>query len=201
MQTVQSSVLAESGTGDIESVPSTRNRSKSEATVGKRHIPSASSALIIGSILGLLEAVFLISGARSLLNFMGVDSVSDSILHKQSCSYKSCMWYSRGIVFDFRNLLCLVLHRNIWRWDRSGLPLFFSPWPCKGSSAASRTRKLLYTQAVILNPLPDAKLHDRKFFSNYAVAGDVTNVILDPICIFVFRLGVSGAAIAHVASQ
>ncbi|GMI74135.1 FERRIC REDUCTASE DEFECTIVE 3, MANGANESE ACCUMULATOR 1 [Hibiscus trionum] len=33
------------------------------------------------------------------------------------------------------------------------------------------------------------------------VAGDVTNIILDPIFIFALRLGVSGAAIAHVLSQ
>lgn len=33
------------------------------------------------------------------------------------------------------------------------------------------------------------------------VAGDLTNIILDPIFIFYFRLGVSGAAIAHVISQ
>ena len=33
------------------------------------------------------------------------------------------------------------------------------------------------------------------------VAGDLANIILDPIFIFVCRLGVSGAAIAHVLSQ
>ncbi|CAO2825451.1 unnamed protein product [Amaranthus hypochondriacus] len=33
------------------------------------------------------------------------------------------------------------------------------------------------------------------------VAGDVTNIILDPIFMFVFRWGVGGAAIAHVISQ
>ncbi|KAH0987480.1 hypothetical protein GBA52_014657 [Prunus armeniaca] len=33
------------------------------------------------------------------------------------------------------------------------------------------------------------------------VAGDVTNIILDPIFMFVFRLGVNGAAISHVISQ
>ncbi|KAL0429267.1 UNVERIFIED_CONTAM: protein DETOXIFICATION 43 [Sesamum radiatum] len=33
------------------------------------------------------------------------------------------------------------------------------------------------------------------------VAGDLTNIILDPIFIFACRLGVSGAAIAHVLSQ
>ncbi|KAJ3673007.1 hypothetical protein LUZ60_006381 [Juncus effusus] len=33
------------------------------------------------------------------------------------------------------------------------------------------------------------------------VIGDVTNIILDPILMFVFHLGVGGAAIAHVISQ
>ncbi|KAJ0963555.1 hypothetical protein J5N97_028677 [Dioscorea zingiberensis] len=33
------------------------------------------------------------------------------------------------------------------------------------------------------------------------LAGDATNIILDPIFMFVFHLGVSGAAIAHVISQ
>ncbi|KAJ6811964.1 putative protein DETOXIFICATION 42 [Iris pallida] len=33
------------------------------------------------------------------------------------------------------------------------------------------------------------------------VAGDVTNIILDPILIYVMRMGVTGAAIAHVVSQ
>lgn len=47
----------------------------------KRHIPSASSALIIGAILGLIQAVFLISGAKPILNFMGVKYVS-KVLNK-----------------------------------------------------------------------------------------------------------------------
>lgn len=38
-------------------------------------------------------------------------------------------------------------------------------------------------------------------FLVYSVAGDVTNIILDPILMFACRLGVSGAAIAHVISQ
>ncbi|KAM0937554.1 putative multi antimicrobial extrusion protein [Dioscorea sansibarensis] len=33
------------------------------------------------------------------------------------------------------------------------------------------------------------------------VAGDATNIILDPILMFVFHLGISGAALAHVISQ
>ncbi|RVX09776.1 Protein detoxification 42 [Vitis vinifera] len=39
------------------------------------------------------------------------------------------------------------------------------------------------------------------FTLSNAVLGDVANIILDPILMFVFRLGVSGAAIAHVISQ
>lgn len=42
----------------------------------RRHIPSASSALLIGGIIGLIQAMFLISAAKPLLNFMGVSSVS-----------------------------------------------------------------------------------------------------------------------------
>jgi len=42
----------------------------------RRHIPSASSALLIGAILGIIQAMFLISAAKPLLNFMGVTSVS-----------------------------------------------------------------------------------------------------------------------------
>ncbi|XP_055819218.1 protein DETOXIFICATION 43-like isoform X3 [Solanum dulcamara] len=38
----------------------------------KRHIPSASSALIIGAVLGIVQAIFLIAGAKPLLKFMGV---------------------------------------------------------------------------------------------------------------------------------
>lgn len=34
-----------------------------------------------------------------------------------------------------------------------------------------------------------------------AVAGDLANGILDPVLIFAFQMGVSGAAIAHVLSQ
>lgn len=39
---------------------------------GKRNIPSASTSLLLGAILGLLQTVFLIFGAETLLGFMGV---------------------------------------------------------------------------------------------------------------------------------
>lgn len=36
---------------------------------------------------------------------------------------------------------------------------------------------------------------------HFLVVGDATNIILDPILMFTFKLGVTGAAIAHVTSQ
>lgn len=50
---------------------------KAKSTKGKRHIPSASTSLMIGGVLGLLQTLFLIFGAKSLLGLMGVKSVSD----------------------------------------------------------------------------------------------------------------------------
>lgn len=44
----------------------------------KRHIPSASTALVMGAVLGILQTIFLISLARPLLGIMGVRSVSTS---------------------------------------------------------------------------------------------------------------------------
>lgn len=41
----------------------------------------------------------------------------------------------------------------------------------------------------------------RPDFISETVAGDLANVVLDPILIFVCRMGVSGAAVAHVLSQ
>ncbi|KAM5558882.1 protein DETOXIFICATION 42-like [Rosa sericea] len=42
----------------------------------RRRIPSASSALVIGSVLGVIQTLFLIFAANPILNYMGVDSNS-----------------------------------------------------------------------------------------------------------------------------
>lgn len=47
----------------------------------KRDIPAASTALFIGSILGLVQAIFLVFGAKVLLNIMGVKSVSSLLFY------------------------------------------------------------------------------------------------------------------------
>ncbi|KAK9683002.1 hypothetical protein RND81_10G111700 [Saponaria officinalis] len=46
---------------------------------GKRHIPSASTALVLGGILGLLQTIFLIFGSDTLLGIMGVKHGSPMI--------------------------------------------------------------------------------------------------------------------------
>ncbi|KAJ6843493.1 protein DETOXIFICATION 42 [Iris pallida] len=118
----------------------------------RKHIPSVSSALVIGGILGLLQALFLIFGAIPILNFMGVKS--DSSMLTPACQY-------------------LTLR----------------------SLGAPAVLLSLATQGVFRG------LKDTKTPLYATVAGDATNIILDPIFIFVFNLGVSGAAIAHVISQ
>ncbi|GAB2238097.1 hypothetical protein Droror1_Dr00015999, partial [Drosera rotundifolia] len=52
---------------------------------GRRHIPSASTALVIGGLLGLLQVLFLVFGAKPLLAVMGVKS--DSPMLKPAHKY------------------------------------------------------------------------------------------------------------------
>ncbi|KAL0550803.1 hypothetical protein IC582_009867 [Cucumis melo] len=119
---------------------------------GRRYIPSASSALVIGGVLGLIQAIFLISGARPLLNFMGVKS--DSLMMTPAQQYLTLRSLGAPAV-----LLSLAIQGVFRGFKDTKTPLYAT------------------------------------------VAGDATNIILDPIFIFIFRLGVSGAAIAHVISQ
>ncbi|KAB2012945.1 hypothetical protein ES319_D09G125400v1 [Gossypium barbadense] len=118
----------------------------------RRHIPSVSSALVIGGILGLLQALFLISGAKPLLNFMGISS--DSPMLNPAQQYLTLRSLGAPAV-----LLSLAMQGVFRGFKDTKTPLYAT------------------------------------------VAGDVANIILDPIFMFVFRLGVSGAAIAHVISQ
>ncbi|KAG7657134.1 Multi antimicrobial extrusion protein [Arabidopsis suecica] len=124
----------------------------SKSPAKKRNIPSASSALIIGGVLGLFQAVFLISAAKPLLSFMGVKH--DSPMMRPSQRYLSLRSLGAPAV-----LLSLAAQGVFRGFKDTTTPLFAT------------------------------------------VIGDVTNIILDPIFIFVFRLGVTGAATAHVISQ
>ncbi|KAM3397903.1 protein DETOXIFICATION 42 isoform X1 [Capsicum galapagoense] len=118
----------------------------------KRHIPSASSALIIGAVLGVVQAAFLIAGAEPVLKFMGVKPGSS--MSKPAEDYLRLRSLGAPAV-----LLSLAMQGVFRGFKDTKTPLFAT------------------------------------------VAGDLANIILDPIFIFVFRLGVRGAAIAHVISQ
>uniref|UniRef100_A0A6N2L4M3 Protein DETOXIFICATION n=1 Tax=Salix viminalis TaxID=40686 RepID=A0A6N2L4M3_SALVM len=116
------------------------------------HIPSASTALIVGGILGLLQTIFLVFGAKPLLHIMGVKS--DSAMFTPARKYLTLRALGSPAV-----LLSLAM-QGVFRGFKD-------------------TRTPLYATVI----------------------GDLTNVVLDPIFIFVLNLGVSGAAIAHVLSQ
>ncbi|XP_073156480.1 protein DETOXIFICATION 43 [Henckelia pumila] len=118
----------------------------------RRHIPSASTALLLGAILGLVQTIFLVCLAEPFLNVMGVKSGSPMLppAHKY---------------LTIRSL---------------GAPAVLLSLAMQGVFRGFKDTK---------TPL-------------YAIAaGDLTNIILDPIFIFACRLGVTGAAIAHVLSQ
>ncbi|XP_058006897.1 protein DETOXIFICATION 43 isoform X1 [Hevea brasiliensis] len=119
---------------------------------GRRHIPSASTALIVGGILGLVQAIFLIFCAKPLLSIMGVKSGSPMLTPARK--YLTLRSLGSPAV-----LLSLAM-QGVFRGFKD-------------------TKTPLYATVI----------------------GDVANIILDPIFIFVCRLGVSGAAIAHVLSQ
>ncbi|CAH9072315.1 unnamed protein product [Cuscuta europaea] len=118
----------------------------------KRHIPSASSALIIGGILGIVQAILLIAGASPVLKFMGIKSGSPML--KPAQQYLALRSLGAPAV-----LLSLAMQGVFRGFKDTKTPLFAT------------------------------------------VVGDLTNIILDPIFIFVFGLGVRGAAISHVISQ
>ncbi|PNX72660.1 MATE efflux family protein 1-like [Trifolium pratense] len=118
----------------------------------RRHLPSASSALFFGGILGLIQAILLISAAKPLLNFMGV--TSDSPMLHPAQQYLKLRSLGAPAV-----LLSLAMQGVFRGFKDTTTPLYAT------------------------------------------VAGDATNIALDPLFIFVFRMGVNGAAIAHVISH
>ncbi|KAL2466125.1 MATE efflux family protein 1 [Abeliophyllum distichum] len=118
----------------------------------KRHISSASSALMIGAILGLIQSSFLICAAKPILGYMGIKSNSPML--KPALRYLTLRSLGAPAV-----LLSLAM-QGVFRGFKD-------------------TKTPLYATMV----------------------GDVANIVLDPIFIFLFGMGVSGAAIAHVISQ
>ncbi|CAA2977019.1 DETOXIFICATION 43, partial [Olea europaea subsp. europaea] len=118
----------------------------------RRHIPSASTALLLGAVLGLLQTIFLILLAKPFLGFMGVKSGSPMLA--PALKYLTLRSLGAPAV-----LLSLAMQGVFRGFKDTKTPLFAT------------------------------------------VAGDLANIILDPILIFACHMGVSGAAIAHVLSQ
>ncbi|KAJ8751132.1 hypothetical protein K2173_016313 [Erythroxylum novogranatense] len=147
-------LLPQHGVDEVASNPKSPDSSFGITTnkKNKKHIPSASSALLIGAILGLIQAIFIIAGAKPLLNFMGISLESPML--KPAHEYLTLRSLGAPAV-----LLSLAMQGVFRGFKDTKTPLYAT------------------------------------------VAGDVTNIILDPILIFVFHLGVTGAAIAHVISQ
>ncbi|KAF5807515.1 putative multi antimicrobial extrusion protein [Helianthus annuus] len=123
-----------------------------ENTNKRRHVSSASSALLIGAMLGLIQAFLLIVSAKPLLSYMGIKSDSPML----SPAYKYLTLRSLGAPAV---LLSLAMQGVFRGFKDTKTPLY----------------------AIVM--------------------GGVVNIVLDPILIFVFKMRVTGAAIAHVCSQ
>lgn len=124
----------------------------STARKKRKFVPSVSTALVVGAVLGILQAILLIVTAKFVLHVMGVKR--DSPMLAPAMRYLTLRSLGAPAV-----LLSLAM-QGVFRGFKD-------------------TRTPLYA----------------------TMAGDLTNIILDPILIFVFHMGVSGAAIAHVLSQ
>ncbi|XP_027934302.1 protein DETOXIFICATION 42-like [Vigna unguiculata] len=156
---LEESVVNESVKVDIEGQEDkpgntfSRNVDKRDALGrGKAYIPSASSGIVIGGVLGVLQTLFLIFTAKPMLNYMGVDS--------NSPMFKPAQQYLTLRSFGAPAVIISMAIQGVFRGIRD-------------------TKTPLYA----------------------TVMGDATNIILDPLLMFVVRLGVSGAAIAHIFSQ
>ncbi|KAG6408594.1 hypothetical protein SASPL_131612 [Salvia splendens] len=114
----------------------------------RRHISSASTALVLGLVLGIIQTIFLAFLAKPLLRLMGIKLGSPML--EPAERYLTIRSIGAPAV-----LLSLAM-QGIFRGFKD-------------------TKTPLY--AIVI--------------------GDLTNIILDPILIFVCRWGVSGAAIAH----
>ncbi|XP_027911998.1 protein DETOXIFICATION 43-like isoform X3 [Vigna unguiculata] len=128
------------------------NTSNSRQKVGKKVIASASTALIFGTILGLLQTAILSFAAKPLLYAMGLKH--DSPMLNPAEKYLRLRSIGSPAV-----LLSLAMQGIFRGFKDTTTPLYI------------------------------------------IVSGYAFNVLLDPILIFYMKLGLKGAAMAHVISQ
>ncbi|KAL6840404.1 hypothetical protein ACP4OV_030214 [Aristida adscensionis] len=118
----------------------------------RRFVPSVTSALIVGALLGLFQTVLLVAAGKPLLRLMGVKPGSSMMM--PALRYLTLRALGAPAV-----LLSLAMQGVFRGFKDTKTPLYAT------------------------------------------VAGDLANIVLDPILIFGCRMGVIGAAIAHVISQ
>ncbi|MQM02709.1 hypothetical protein Taro_035476 [Colocasia esculenta] len=158
---LEKACAASAGGGDVKTYDSKTECSSPPLANGntdvtklesKKYIPSVSSALVVGTVLGLVQTILLMFAAKPLLHLMGVKSGSPMLVPARQ--------YLRLRALGAPAVLLSLAMQGVFRgFKDTKTPLFAT------------------------------------------VAGDVTNIILDPILIFSLHLGVTGAAIAHVVSQ
>ncbi|XP_052733841.1 protein DETOXIFICATION 43-like [Vigna angularis] len=149
----KSSNVEQVGTGNMDMNNGNENvMSKRKKKVGKKVIASASTALIFGTILGLLQTAILSFAAKPLLYAMGLKH--DSPMLNPAEKYLRLRSIGSPAV-----LLSLAMQGIFRGFKDTTTPLY-----------------------VI-------------------VSGYAFNVLLDPILIFYMKLGLKGAAMAHVISQ
>ncbi|KAM4082438.1 hypothetical protein ACJW30_11G173600 [Castanea mollissima] len=127
-------------------------KNKTKIKREKRHIASASTALLFGVILGLIQAVVLVFAAKPLLKVMGVKDSSPMLI--------PALKYLKLRSLGAPAVLLSLAMQGIFRGFKD-------------------TKTPLYV----------------------IVLGYTTNIIMDPVFIFVMKLSIRGAAIAHVLSQ
>ncbi|KAK7314259.1 hypothetical protein VNO77_39473 [Canavalia gladiata] len=137
----------ETSNGNVTS--STKSKEKVEK---KKRIASASTALLFGTILGLLQTAILTFGAKPLLYAMGLKHDSPMLIPAEK--------YLRLRSIGSPAVLLSLAMQGIFRGFKD-------------------TTTPLYV----------------------IVSGYALNVVLDPILIFQLKLGLKGAAMAHVISQ
>ncbi|CAI0377050.1 unnamed protein product [Linum tenue] len=109
---------------------------------------------------------------------------TDELLPKHGISFSSCLCF---VVFFFKRIWLLLQDSPMLMPARRYLVLRSLGAPA-----------VLFTLAMqgVFRGIKNTRT---PLFAT--VVGDATNIVLDPIFIFLFRLNVSGAAIAHVISQ
>ncbi|KAL0371111.1 UNVERIFIED_CONTAM: protein DETOXIFICATION 42 [Sesamum angustifolium] len=138
----------------------------SKTEQGKKQIASASSALIIGAVLGILQAAFLILAAKPLLSFMGVKPVSSEM------SYPAEQYLKLRSLGAPAVLLSLAMQGVFRGLKDTKTPLY-------------ATGKYPYTLKNVLktNNKPSSVSNQLPYLDTLVV-GDLANIVLDPIFMF-----------------